>query len=132
MKDLHEFLSEREIYIVENHPAMTYSRLAVELGITANRVAQIKTAAMRKIREEKNREAARERRHLKVDYSLTRSECHLIIRALRNYALYLTPSNIRTRTNPKYEPDPDVARCEALITLLRAALGEKTNDTTNG
>lgn len=61
MKDLHEFLSEREIYIVENHPAMTYSRLAVELGITANRVAQIKTAAMRKIREEKNRETARAR-----------------------------------------------------------------------
>lgn len=132
MKDLHEFLSEREIYIVENHPAMTYSRLAVELGITANRVAQIKTAEMRKIREEKNREAARQRGRLKVNYSLTRSECHLIIRALSNYALYLTPSNIRTRTNPKYEPDPDIARCEALITLLRAALDEKTNDTTNG
>ena len=132
MKGLHEFLSEREIYIVENHPAMTYSRLAVELGITANRVAQIKTAAMRKIREEKNRETARARGRLKVDYSLTRSECHLITRALSNYALYLTPSNIRTRTNPKYEPDPDITRCEALIESLRAALDEKTNDNPNG
>lgn len=39
MKDLYEFLSEREIYIVENHPAMTYFKPAVELGVTANRVA---------------------------------------------------------------------------------------------
>lgn len=127
MKDLHEFLGEREIYIVENHPAMTYSKLAVELGVTANRVAQIKIAAMRKIREEKSREAARERGRLKVDYSLTRSECYLVIRALRNYALYLTPSNVRTRTNPKYEPDPDIARCEALVSALQELLAEKNN-----
>lgn len=51
---------------------------------------------------------------------------------LGNYALYLTPSNIRARNNPKYEPDPDIERCEALIELLQAALDEKTNDNPNG
>lgn len=123
MKDIHEFLSEREILIVENHPAMTYSQLAAELGITANRVAQIKRAAMRKIREEKDREAARVHGRMKVDYTLTRSECYLIIRALRNYALFLTPSNVRICANPKYVPDPDIVKCEMLVAVLQEALG---------
>ena len=132
MKDLKEFLSERELFVIENHPAMSYAKIGEQLGITGNRVAQIKTMALRKIREEKRREEAWKRGQQKVDYSLTRSQCYLVIRALGEYAVYLTPSNIRTRTNPNYEPDPDIARCEALITLLRAVLDKKTNDTTNG
>ena len=36
------------------------------------------------------------------------------------------------RNNPKYEPDPDIARCEALIESLRTALNEKSNDDPNG
>ena len=132
MKDLQEFLSERELFVIENHPAMSYGKIGEQLGITGNRVAQIKTMALRKIREEKRREETWKRGRQKVDYALTRSQCYLVIRALGNYALYLTPSNIRARNNPKYEPDPDIARCEALIELLQAALDEKTNDTTNG
>lgn len=132
MKDLQEFLSERELFVVENHPAMSYGKIGEQLGITGNRVAQIKTMALRKIREEKRREEAWKRGQQKVDYALTRSQCYLVIRALGNYARYLTPSNIRARNNPKYEPDHDIARCEALIELLQAALDEKTNDTTNG
>ena len=132
MKDLQEFLSERELFVIENHPAMSYAKIGEQLGITGNRVAQIKTMALLKIRVEKRREEAWKRGQQKVDYSLTRSQCYLVIRALGEYAVYLTPSNIRTRTNPNYEPDPDIARCEALITLLRAVLDKKTNDTTNG
>lgn len=132
MKDLQEFLSERELFVVENHPKMSYAKIGENLGVTGNRVAQIKTMALRKIREEKRREEAQKRGQLKVDYTLNRSECHLVIRALGNYAFYLTQSNIKAHNNPKYEPDPDIARCETLIELLRAALDEKTNDTTNG
>ena len=47
-------------------------------------------------------------------------------------AVYLTPSNIRVRNNPNYEPDPDIARCEVLIESLRAALDGKANDNPNG
>jgi len=132
MKDLQEFLSERELFVIENHPAMSYAKIGEQLGITGNRVAQIKTMALRKIREEKRREEAWKRGQQKVDHSLTRSQCYLVIRALGEYAVYLTPSNIRTRTNPNYEPDPDIARCEALIESLRAALDGKANDNPNG
>ena len=132
MKDLQEFLSERELFVIENHPAMSYAKIGEQLGITGNRVARIKTMALRKIREEKRREEAWKRGQQKVDYALTRSQCYLVIRALGEYAVYLTPSNIRTRTNPNYEPDPDIARCEALIESLRAALDGKANDNPNG
>ena len=132
MKDLQEFLSERELFVIENHPAMSYAKIGEQLGITGNRVAQITTMALRKIREEKRREEAWKRGQQKVDHSLTRSQCYLVIRALGEYAVYLTPSNIRTRTNPNYEPDPDIARCEALIESLRAALDGKANDNPNG
>jgi len=53
MKDLHEFLSERELFVIENHPEMSYAKIGERFGITGNRVAQIKTMALRKIREEK-------------------------------------------------------------------------------
>ena len=132
MKDLQEFLSERELFVIENHPAMSYAKIGEQLGITGNRVAQIKTMALRKIREEKRREEAWKRGQQKVDFALTRSQCYLVIRALGEYAVYLTPSNIRTRTNPNYEPDPDIARCEALIESLREALDGKANDNPNG
>ena len=132
MKDLQEFLSERELFVIENHPAMSYAKIGEQLGITGNRVAQIKTMALRKICEEKRLEEAWKRGQQKVDYALTRSQCYLVIRALGEYAVYLTPSNIRARNNPKYEPDPDIARCEALIESLRAALDGKANDNPNG
>ena len=86
MKDLQEFLSERELFVIENHPAMSYGKIGERLGITGNRVAQIKTMALRKIREEKRREEARERGQQQVDYKLTRSQSYLVIRALGNYA----------------------------------------------
>ena len=132
MKDLQEFLSERELFVIENHPAMSYAKIGEQLGITGNRVAQIKTMALRKIREEKRREEAWKRGQQKVDFALSRSQCYLVIRALREYAVYLTPSNIRVRNNPNYVPDPDIARCEVLIESLRAALDGKANDNPNG
>ena len=67
MKDLQEFLSERELFVIENHPAMSYGKIGEQLGITGNRVAQIKTMALRKIREEKHREEAWKRGQQKVD-----------------------------------------------------------------
>ena len=128
MRKLEEFLSEREIFILENHPSTSYVKLGAVLGITGNRVAQIKRAALRKIREEKILEAARERGRLKVSYELNRAECHLIIRALEHFATFLSPGNHKALNNPNYEKDPDIARCDALVERLRYALGEQNNE----
>lgn len=129
MRKLEEFLSEREIFILENHPRTSYAKLGSMLGITGNRVAQIKCAALRKIRDEKKREAARERGRIKVSYELNRAECHLIIRALEHFATFLTPGNHKARNNPNYEKDPDIARCDALVERLRNVLAEQNNET---
>ena len=40
MRDLHDFLSEREIYILENHPDKSYAKLASELDITAIQITK--------------------------------------------------------------------------------------------
>lgn len=66
-----------ELFVIENHRAMSYAKIGEPLGITGNRVAQIKTMALRKIREEKRREEAWKRGQQKVDYALTRSQCYL-------------------------------------------------------
>ena len=105
MRKLEELLSEREIFILENHPSTSYVNLGTVLGITGNRVAQIKRAALRKIREEKTLEAARERGRIKVRYELNRAECYLIIRALEHFATFLSPGNHKALNNPKYEKD---------------------------
>ena len=53
MKDLSEFLNEREIYILENYPQKTLKALGEELGLSSVRVKKIKDGAKRKIREQK-------------------------------------------------------------------------------
>lgn len=128
MRNIEEFLTDREIFILENHPGISYAKLGVALGITGNRVSQIKKTALRKIREEKKMEAARQKGQLKVRYELNRAECSLIIRALEHYSSFLTPGNYKTRNNPNYEKDPDIARSDALVIRLRNALSEQNNE----
>ena len=56
MRGLKEILTERELYVLKNHPAMTYEAIGIELGISPERVRQLKVHAERMIREEKKRE----------------------------------------------------------------------------
>ena len=61
MRELREFLTEREIYVLKNYPAMTYKAIGVELGISPERVRQLKVHAERMIREEKRQKLAEAR-----------------------------------------------------------------------
>ena len=124
MRDLHDFLSEREIYILENHPDKPYAKLASELDITANRVGQIKRYAERKIREEKSAEARRDWGNQPLQLTLKRSDWLVIRRALNCYSGKLTPNNVRKRINPKYVPDPDIAACNRLVQVISSTVNE--------
>ncbi len=85
MKPLSEFLTDREIYILENHPQKTYQAIGEELGITNTRVRQIKVDAERKIREEKRREQVEEAGQIPVSLTLLRKELWVLYRALKEY-----------------------------------------------
>lgn len=43
-------LTERERYVLEHRPGMTYKAIGLELGISPERVRQIKVEAERKLR----------------------------------------------------------------------------------
>lgn len=47
-----EFLTDREIFVLENWPAKTYKAIGQDLGVSPERVRQIRVKAERKIREE--------------------------------------------------------------------------------
>ena len=52
MKKRTEFLTDREIFVLEHYPAMTYRAIGQELGISQERVRQLRVHAERRIREE--------------------------------------------------------------------------------
>ena len=119
MKELSEFLSEREIYVLENHPAKTYAVIAAEIGLTQERVRQIKIAAERKVREEKRKEEHDERGQEPVSLSVTRSEFSFIQRALMNYQTFLLRTGPADQRRKNTEADPDLTRTMDLIKKIQ-------------
>lgn len=57
MRELTEFLTDREIFVLENWPARTYKAIGQDLGVSPERVRQIRVKAERKIREENRRKS---------------------------------------------------------------------------
>ena len=82
---MQDYLSDRERYIVENHPQQTYAAIAAQFGICPERARQIKHAALRKIQEEKRRERILERGQELVTLTLPRHDVWLILRSLHAY-----------------------------------------------
>lgn len=119
MKELNEFLSEREIYVLENHPAKTYAAIAAELGVTQERVRQIKVAAERKVREEKWNEERDERGREPVSLNVTRSEVFLIQRALMSYQTFLLRTGPADQRRKNTEADPDLTRTMDLLQKIQ-------------
>ena len=58
MRRMRDYLTEREIYILGNHPSKSYAKLGEELGVTGQRVRQIKVHAERVILLQKQKERA--------------------------------------------------------------------------
>lgn len=115
MRELHEILTERELYILEHYPAMTYKAIAAELDVSTERVRQLRMHAERMIREEKRRDLARERARQRVTITIQRREVWLLIRALEIYCV-----DILRRNKKCIEEDPDYAVAKALIAKLRS------------
>lgn len=82
MREYKDFLSEREIFILEHHPEMSYRAIGEQLGIGSERVRQIKVAALHKIKDEKRREQAAERNKLPVTLTIRRKDLFIIARGL--------------------------------------------------
>ena len=82
MRDYSEFLSDREIFVLQNHPAMSYKAIGDKLGISPERVRQIKVVAHHKIRGEKALEDAHARAEVPELLSLRRKDINLVLLAL--------------------------------------------------
>lgn len=56
MRDYSEFLTDREIFIIQNHPVMSYKTIGEKFGVSGERVRQIKVHVQRQIRAERTRD----------------------------------------------------------------------------
>ncbi len=113
-------LTEREQFIYENYPGMTYKAIALELGISPSRIGQIKHNAERKIRDAKLREQAHERSKQLVSIEIPRGMCFVLFRgleALRGEIMDKRGSNIRMYPKePIEDPDYELSKkIEAII-----------------
>lgn len=119
-----EYLTEREIYVLEHHSAMTYKAIGNELGITPERVRQLKVYAERKLREEKKREATAIRNQQPLTLTLLRKDIHVLIRALEAYESKLLSQLADQRRKPT-DKDPDLEPTQQLTETLLQILKEK-------
>ena len=118
MRERSEYLTEREMYVLDNHPGLSYQKIGVQLGITAERVRQIKQQALRHVREEKRRELAIARGNELVHLTLKRNEVWLLMRGLRELGMKCLQYRGDMRSKDR-EPDPDEERIDRLYNELR-------------
>ena len=122
MKDLSEFLNEREIYILENYPQKTLKVLGEELGISNVRVKQIRDYAKRKIREQKRIEQEQETEPVLLSHTLQRREAWVLLRALENYNACICKEWYVDADPERVNMEPDYRATQALIETFREAL----------
>lgn len=82
MRDYSEFLSDREIFVLQNHPAMSYKAIGEKFGVSPERVRQIKVKAHHKICREMALYDAHASAEVPVLLSLRRKDINLILLAL--------------------------------------------------
>lgn len=122
MRELKEFLNERELYVLKNHPTMTYKAIGIELGISPERVRQLKVHAERLIREEKRREITAVRGLEWVTITLQRRDVWLVIRALGELLDPVLTKALRDNHKKDFELDPDIDRIDNLVQKLHILL----------
>lgn len=125
MKELSEFLNEREIYILENYPGKTFKVLGEELGISNVRVKKIRDNAERKIRTQKRVEQEEDVAPVSFPRTLQRRDAWVLLRALEKYNVCLQ-KEWRVDRNPELvKLEPDYLATQALIEVFREALKQK-------
>ena len=122
MKNLSEFLSEREIYIMENYPKKTLKALGEELGITNVRVMRIRDYAKRKIREQKRIEQKQDVAPVVLPHTLRRREVWVLLRALEHYNQCIYKEWHVDADPERVKMEPDYVATQALIEMFREVL----------
>lgn len=129
--DLQDFLSEREIFVLRNHPTITYKAIGEQLGVTPERVRQIKVNANIKIRKEKRRELQNQKGERPITLTIKRKELQLIIRGLSEYSWELTRQKYRKKSPTDKNIDPDIQPADELISKLQGILDQQQNNLQN-
>ena len=128
MKALTAFLTERELYILENYPQKTLKALGKELGITSVRVLRIRDGAKRKIREQKRMEQEQDVAPVLLSRALQRRDAWVLLRALEHYNACLY-NEWHVDADPKrVEMEPDYMATQALIEVFRESLRQDMPD----
>ena len=124
MRERSEFLTDREIFVLDHHPAMSYKAISVELGISQERVRQLKVHAERMIRDEKRREQAAARGQIPITLTIHRKDLWVIIRGLQALQsdLLRPMADMRRKKGPNIDADPDLLLTEKLILDLKEIL----------
>lgn len=106
MRELSEFLTEQEIYILEHHPAMSYKAVAEYLNISEKRVSRMNAEIKRKIQLEKKREQAELLGETPVTLTLKRKDLCVLERSLSEYICTMLSYPQKDRES---EPDYPIA-----------------------
>lgn len=125
MKDLSAFLSEREIYILENYPQKNLKKLGEELGITNVRVKRIRDYAKRKIREQKRMEQEQDVAPVLLSRTLQRRDAWVLLRALEHYNECIYKEWHVDADPERVKMEPDYLATQALIEVFREALRQQ-------
>lgn len=130
MRERSEFLTEREIFVLENHPAMSYKAIATELGLSHERVRQLKMHAERMIREEKEREQREARNQLPVAITIKRKDLWVIYRSLCEYRhqLWMKKKPDMRRKEDSVKVDLDFEIVDRLIDDVSKILLDKNGE----
>ena len=128
MKELSEFLDEREIYILENYPQKNLKVLGEELGISNVRVKQIRDGAKRKIRKQKRIEQEEEIAPVLLSRTLQRRDAWVLLRALENYHECLYKEWHVDADPERVKMEPDYLATQMLMEELRDALKQNVHE----
>jgi hypothetical protein len=125
MRDYSEFLTEREIFVLQNHPNRTYLDIGEELGISRERVRQIKAYAERKVRAERARDDNHARALEPVQLTLRRKDVQMLLWALKELRWPIMTYSADQRRKNRGEAKPELDAVNALYEQLSDVL--KTN-----
>lgn len=118
MRDYSEFLSDREIFVLQNHPVMSYKAIGEKLGVSPERVRQIKVGTYHKIRREKALDDAHARAAVPVLLSLRRKDINLILLALEELRRPVLTYRADQRRKKDGETAADLKTLDELIAGL--------------
>lgn len=125
MRDYSDFLTEREIFIIQNYPAMSYKAIGEKFGVSPERIRQIKAHAQAMIRKERARDEAHARALEPVQLTLRRKDVQMLLWALKELRWPILTYSADQRRKQRGETKPDLDAVNALYEQLSDVLKTK-------